>query len=469
MFRNNFFKNQRVGRRGGSPKEESIGDTLMSNSDSEKNSEKNTINSVMEPVLDKKKALIVEAPVSEASDATSVMNTSDNQVDTVSNTSYLSMSLNTDVADDTFCPMCEKLLLDFKNASQGDSYKMSNFIMRCYDCRDKDNNTIVHYMIKCAEKNEICKKIVEYMAKQIPKRHKILNDQNDEGKTILFAAGEAKLHDLVTFLYSIGAINMPTKEGNVLQTDNDASVTETVNTDGSRSISIAFKPRNISKLSDVISTIQKNSEASQASDTIPQASDTSQASDMIPQDRTIAVNTGGKKSKGKQSKEKKSKGKKSNVKKTTSGSRKLKMNSVNTESSNMDSAKSSKSSISSKDNALSRMINNKKSQMHDKFLSKIKSMLNDKLITINNKLIMDENDNAEIIKRFLYGEITKENNQLSGFDKITILNKMSDDELVDMIKRIKDYKELVSLNKDIKKNRDEKKASSETEQNEKKK
>ena len=156
-------------------------------------------------------------------------------------------------------------------------------------------------------------------------------------------------------------------------------------------------------------------------------------------------------------------------KKTTSGSRKMRMTSDNSDSSmnhksskssksssDSDSSKSSKSSQSSNGNALSRMISNKKSQLHDKFLSKIKSMLSDKLISLNSKVISDEDDNAEIIKRFLYGKVSEENPQLSGFDKITMLNKMSDDEINEMLKKIKDFKDLVKLNKEIKQRREEK-------------
>ena len=102
------------------------------------------------------------------------------------------------------------------------------------------------------------------------------------------------------------------------------------------------------------------------------------------------------------------------------------------------------------------MISNKKSQMHDKFLDKIKSMLSDKKISVNSKIIQNEDDNAQIIKRFLYGKISEENPQLSSFDKITMLNKMSDDEILNYTKKIKDFKELEKLNKEIKKKRDEK-------------
>ena len=87
---------------------------------------------------------------------------------------------------------------------------------------------------------------------------------------------------------------------------------------------------------------------------------------------------------------------------------------------------------------------------------KIKSMLSDKKISVNSKIIQNEDDNAQIIKRFLYGKISEENPQLSSFDKITMLNKMSDDEISSDIKKIKNFKELIKLNKDIKQRRSEK-------------
>ena len=270
-------------------------------------------------------------------------------------------------------------------------------------------------MIKCSKNNTNCNEIIELIVNKLPQGHKILNKQNNEGKTILFVAGEKGDNKLISMLFEKGAKNLQTNDGYMLQTDMDATITDMdasvtdiqpkLLTDDDSSILIQEIKQNGGALSEIISSIALR---------------------------------GGKKTK--------------KNKKSASGVRKIKMISDNSDSSNSVSSDVSRSHS----NALSRMISNKKSQMHDKFLNKLKSMLSDKLISIDNKILPDADDNAEILKRFLYGKISEENPQLSSFDKITMLNKMSDDEISSDIKKIKNFKELIKLNKDIKQRRSEK-------------
>jgi hypothetical protein len=285
----------------------------------------------------------------------------------------------------------------------------------CFTFQDNNGDTIAHRLAKkinstgCGLYKKILAKIIDIcISRNEIKLFEILNNDN---KNLLFLLVENNCPELAGKT-DVG-IRTPDAEGNIVVTDTEVSE---VIKGGNSEISIKLKNKNNfmyggSELSDIIKSIELR---------------------------------GGKKSKSK---------------KITSGTRKLKMKSDNSESSimhNSKSSKSSKSSNSSKGNALSRMISNKKSQLHDKFLTKIKSMLSDKLISLNDKVISDDDDNAEIIKRFLYGKISADNSQLSGFDKITMLNKMSDDEILDMLKKIKDFKELIKLNKEIKEKRQEK-------------
>jgi hypothetical protein len=139
--------------------------------------------------------------------------------------------------------------------------------------------------------------------------------------------------------------------------------------------------------------------------------------------------------------------------KKVSGSRKLHAHTEEGESSGGDSdtSKKSKKSKKNKDDsknlknigsAMSLMMNSRRDQLFDQFKNTILGMLEKKIIQIKNKVIDATEENASIIKSYLYRLVRDKNPTMSSFDKITILNKKSESEILEDLKDIPTIPEL---------------------------
>jgi hypothetical protein len=93
-------------------------------------------------------------------------------------------------------------------------------------------------------------------------------------------------------------------------------------------------------------------------------------------------------------------------------------------------------------NELSRLINSRKNDLHTEVLNTIMGMLNKGLITKNSKPIEANERNAKLIKSFLYRVTSEKNPQLTGMDKIMLIKKMNDKEIVDALSKMPDLDEL---------------------------
>ncbi len=93
-------------------------------------------------------------------------------------------------------------------------------------------------------------------------------------------------------------------------------------------------------------------------------------------------------------------------------------------------------------NELSRLINSRKNDLHTEVINMIMGMLNKGLITKNSKPIEASEKNSKLIKSFLYRIVSEKNPQLTGMDKILMIKKMNDKEIIDSLTKMPDLDEL---------------------------
>jgi hypothetical protein len=120
-------------------------------------------------------------------------------------------------------------------------------------------------------------------------------------------------------------------------------------------------------------------------------------------------------------------------------------------------------------NEISRMLNNKKSQLHQEVIDNLIEMLDNGLIKEKSKKIESDEKNAKLVKAYIYKKVSEENPQMTGMDKILLIKGMNNDELVKFISKMP---ELEKIEKDIQKHiekkqkdRDNSGNSSDSEQN----
>jgi hypothetical protein len=93
-------------------------------------------------------------------------------------------------------------------------------------------------------------------------------------------------------------------------------------------------------------------------------------------------------------------------------------------------------------NELSRLINSRKNDLHNEVINMIMGMLNKGSITKNSKPVEASERNAKLIKSFLYRIVSEKNPQLTGMDKILMIKKMNDKEIIDSLTKMPDLDEL---------------------------
>ena len=93
-------------------------------------------------------------------------------------------------------------------------------------------------------------------------------------------------------------------------------------------------------------------------------------------------------------------------------------------------------------NELKRLINSRKNELHTEVLNNITEMLSKGDITHKNKPLEASERNAKLIKSFLYKQVSDKNPQLTGMDKILIIQKMNKSELLNHLKKLPDLDQL---------------------------
>ena len=93
-------------------------------------------------------------------------------------------------------------------------------------------------------------------------------------------------------------------------------------------------------------------------------------------------------------------------------------------------------------NELSRLINSRKNDLHNEVINMVMGMLNKGLITKNSKPVEATERNAKLIKSFLYRMVSEKNPQLTGMDKILMIKKMNDNEIIDSLVKMPDLDDL---------------------------
>jgi hypothetical protein len=115
----------------------------------------------------------------------------------------------------------------------------------------------------------------------------------------------------------------------------------------------------------------------------------------------------------------------------------------------------SKSKPKFKINELHRMMMTQKDKLHNEVFENIMGMLNNGLLTQSNKPIEANEKNAKLIKGYIYRHISEKNPQMGGMDKILTFKTMSENEIINLVKKMPDLGE---LEKSILKQIEEKKA-----------
>ena len=100
------------------------------------------------------------------------------------------------------------------------------------------------------------------------------------------------------------------------------------------------------------------------------------------------------------------------------------------------------------------MMQNQRDNLHQQVLNTITGLLEKGEFKKDGEKIKYSENNAKLIKAYIYRKISEKNPQMGGLDKILSISKMSDQQLIDMVEKMPD---LEDLEKSIKKHIEEKK------------
>jgi hypothetical protein len=97
---------------------------------------------------------------------------------------------------------------------------------------------------------------------------------------------------------------------------------------------------------------------------------------------------------------------------------------------------------------LSIMMRTQKDQIHEKVLNMIMGLLDKGILEKDSVPIEATERNAKLIKAHIYKNISENNQQMGGLDKIVMFNKMTEQQIIEMVK---DMPDLDKLEKEIQK------------------
>ena len=88
------------------------------------------------------------------------------------------------------------------------------------------------------------------------------------------------------------------------------------------------------------------------------------------------------------------------------------------------------------------MIISQTEKIHKEVLEMIMEMLNNGLMTQSNKPLEATERNAKLIKAYIYRQISEKNPQMGGMDKIMMFKAMSENDIINTVKKMPDLDEL---------------------------
>jgi len=349
--------------------------------------------------------------------------------------SITTLSLNTVYGgndNSNLCPNCETMLNNFRN------HNNILHLNACFNCKDKDGNTILHNFVRCSLKDDKCKTLLKEILTKHNYENEIkngINIQDSEGKTALFLAvegGEDGIAELLEIHYGADK-SIPTNVGAVIETEqqpdevkpdnnvnkqemenNNNEVPQTLQSIFNRNTieeHISITPSIFDKMNNLFNQNGGDNEFNSLSELINN------------------IQSGGKSYSSKN---------------YVRGTRALNLNTVS----------ENDSVLSDSDNSiggnLAELMESRSDLEHKKFENKLHSMLEMNEIVINDKTIKDSEQNMRVLKRFLYKKVKDENPSLNSREKMIILNKMEDEEIKEILNSISSFDDLISLDESLK-------------------
>ncbi len=101
--------------------------------------------------------------------------------------------------------VCEDVFCDFNTKHIKDALDLINTGNVCFRCKDKEGNTILHYLVHCSKSNPDCKKTLYKLIDNNKLTKSNLNSQNNKGETAILIAAFDKNDEAVDKLYEAGA------------------------------------------------------------------------------------------------------------------------------------------------------------------------------------------------------------------------------------------------------------------------
>lgn len=108
----------------------------------------------------------------------------------------------------------------------------------------------------------------------------------------------------------------------------------------------------------------------------------------------------------------------------------------------------SDSEFGNMNNELSRMMRSQKDEIHQKVINMIMGLLDKGVLEKDSVALEATERNAKLIKAHIYKYISEKNPQMGGLDKIIMFNKMTQQEIIDLVNKMPD---LDKLEKEIQK------------------
>ena len=84
-----------------------------------------------------------------------------------------------------------------------------------------------------------------------------------------------------------------------------------------------------------------------------------------------------------------------------------------------------------------RLISNRVLEIHNEVLNSILELLSKKILIQKSKPIEVSYSNAKLIKTYIYRQISEKHPQLNGMDRILMIQKMTENEIINIIKLYK--------------------------------
>jgi hypothetical protein len=120
--------------------------------------------------------------------------------------------------------VCEDVFGDFNSKHIKNALDLINTSNVCLRCKDKEGNTILHYIVHCSKSNNDCKNTLFKLIDNNKVNKSNINIQNNRGETPILIAAFDKNDEAVDKLYNAGAdLSIRDNEGNNIGVDDNKS------------------------------------------------------------------------------------------------------------------------------------------------------------------------------------------------------------------------------------------------------